>query len=245
MIFAASCTQNAQKQKPAEQAEKPQQEVEQAIIKNDAPNSATSDLQDPQLIKWMKEIYYKLPASVMPDYLKTEAQRCETDVFHEYTVNHVIENKFHEDGYDQWEMAVYPTEDKKNVVVIVLFGSGLDGYELHSDKTLNYNIATGAFTEIERPMDPITVDELIDESLFDNPKLAAKAKAFFIKNKQKVHYNNFDKDGFRICADIFGYDDSDYYGSQNSVESSRKWNGRRFVKGARWYLNEDNEWIIK
>jgi len=199
--------------------------------------------QDERFIELLKEIYAKLPASVMPDYLKTEAQRDEDDVFNEYTVNYIGTAQSQDDGYDSWNMAAYPTEDNRDVVLIVQFGSGLDGFTLKSDKTLNYNIETGAFTEINRPIDPFTADELIDETHFSSPKLAAKAKAFFNKNKQTVRYSDFDKDGFRIRADLFGYDDDDQYGIQNRVISSRKWNGRRFVTGTRWHLNEDAEEI--
>ena len=231
LILAASCGQNAQKQQPAEQTEEPQQEVEQAITDNDA--------QDSQFIEWLEKIYYKLPASVMPDYLKTEQQRRDADVFNEYTINHLIKTEFYEDGYGQWEMAAYLTEDKNNLIVIVQYGEGLDGFVTDLEKTFNYNIATGAFTEIKRPMDPITIDEVIDESLFSSPEIAAEGKKLFIESKQRVHYQDFSKDGFRIRAAL----DTDYDG-ENLVEASRIWNGSRFVKGPNWYF-EDGDWVPK
>jgi hypothetical protein len=88
-------------------------------------------------------------------------------------------------------------------------------------------------------MDPFTADEMIDETHFDTPELAAKAKAFFNKNTKPVFYFDFDKDGFKAAADLFEYDDDDYWGDQNRVLSSRKWNGSRFVKSVRWYTTED------
>jgi hypothetical protein len=201
------------------------------------------------------EIFIGLPESVMPEYLKTQEQRIEADVFaahrernmQDYVPfedNHLIKNIFSGDGdYDLWEMAVYYLEeDDSKAVVIVQYGSGLDGYTTKSDKTLRYDFKTKVFAEIERPMDPVTVDEVIDETLFESPALAAKAKAFWNRNKQTIRYSEFDNDGFKVRADIFGYDDSDYYGMQNSVMASRVWNGSRFEKGPKWYLKED-EWV--
>ena len=203
----------------------------------------------------MEEIFFGLPQSVMPNYLKTTEQRNEADVFaahrernmHDYIPfesNHLMKTHFLGDGnYDQWQMAVYyRADDDSKAVVIVQFGSGLDAFTLKSDKTLLYDFKTKIFTEIERRMDPITVDEVIDQTLFETPALAAKAIAFWNKNKQTVHYNDFDKEGFTLRAFLFGYDDSDYYGLQNSVQATRIWNGSRFVKGPRWYL-KDNEWV--
>jgi hypothetical protein len=191
---------------------------------------------------FLKDIFYKLPEPVMPKYLKTEKQRSnvEEKVFDNIksSINHVSLWLEEGAGFYIWNMAAYPTADNSNLVLIVQYGSGLDGFELKSDRTLNYNIETGELSEIERPIDPITADELIDESLFESPKLAAKAKAFFNKNKTPVNYGDFDREGFIVRANLLGYDDEDYYGMQNSLQSSRKWNGARFVKGERKRLNE-------
>jgi len=202
----------------------------------------------------ISEIFIGLPESVMPKYLKTKDQRNEADVFaahrernmQDYVPfedNHLIKNNFSGDGtYDQWDMAVYYlADDDSKAVVIVRYGAGLDGFTLESDKTLLYDFKAKIFTEIERPMDPVTVDEVIDETLFESTALAAKAKAFWNKNKQIVQYNDFDRYGFTLRASLFGYDDSDYYGEQNSVEATRLWNGSRFVKGPRWYFTHPIE----
>jgi hypothetical protein len=194
-------------------------------------DASGADGTDAQFIEWMKDACYKLPESVMPQYLKTDAQRREANVFNESTVNYVEKTVHYDGGYDRWEMAAYLTADKNSMIIIVQYGSGLDGYEMKSDKTVNYNIATGVVTEIERPIDPITVEELIDESLFESPQLAAKAKKYIGENMKRVRYSDFSKDGFKISGYLFGYDDDDYYGEQNTVVSSRVWNGSRFVKG--------------
>jgi hypothetical protein len=228
LLMAASCGQNAQKQQPAEtveteeQSEEPQQETVPAI-------------DDEQFAVLLKEIYYKLPASAMHGFLKTEKQRRESgdNVYG----NRMEKMEWLEDGYDRWDMAAYLTEDADNLVLIVQYGSGLDGYMTKSDKTFNYNITTGALTEIERPMDPVTADELIDET----KEHANEAKAFFIKEKPGVIYDDFDKDGFKIRAAVFYFDEY----SDNFAMASRKWNGSRFVKGNKWYFIDGEGWIEK
>jgi len=207
----------------------------------------------------MEEIFYGLPQSVMPNYLKTVDQRIEMDIFKSYVEWQTLLDDFiqlksnsltkyihGDDGnYDLWEMAVYYLEeDDSKAIVIVQYGSGLDGFTLKSDKTLRYDFKTKLFAEVEREMDPFTVDEMIDETLFDTPALAAKAKAFWNKNKQTVRYSEFENGGFKVRADLFGYDNSDYYGMQNSVTTSRVWNGSRFVKGDRWYWNDEGEEVL-
>ena len=56
----------------------------------------------------------------------------------------------------------------------------VDGFELKSDKTLNYNMDTQEFTEIERPMELPAVDEMVLENIFDK--------------KMELYYRDFDKD---------------------------------------------------
>ena len=229
-LLAVSCGQNAQNQTPVEQTEEAQQEVEQTM--NDA-----------QFLALMETIYYKLPTSVMPSYMRTENQRSDMNVFEYCSGNYLIANQHHDDGcFDQWEMAAYLSEDKNNVVVIVQFGSGLDAYDMKSDKTINYNIATGELKEIERPMDPITIDELFAPSLFNNPAQVTEIKNLFKASGQPISYRDFDKDGFKICEDIPYWEYPDFYDTQNFVLSSRKWNGNRFVKSTRWKWGE-HEWV--
>ena len=229
MILAASCGQNSAKQKSAEQ------ETQETV----------TTINDEKLSALLMEIYYKLPASVMPDYLKTEAQRRETDAS-EYSkhANYLFCDNFPGDGLrEQWRLAGYLTDDNNNIVLIIQYGGGYDGYYgIKLDKTLNYNIQTGTFTEIERPIEPFTSGELIDDNDFDTTILAEKAKKFFNENKT-LYYRDFNKDGFEVEADIISYDDDDYMGEQNRVISSRKWNGRKFVQGTRWHLDENGNKI--
>ena len=120
----------------------------------------------------MEEIFIGLPESVMPKYLKTKEQRNEADVFAAHRErnmdvyvpfedNHLMNNNFLGDGnYDQWEMAVYYlADDDSKTVVIVQYESGLDAFTLQSDKTLLYDFKTKIFAEIERSIDPVTVDD--------------------------------------------------------------------------------------
>lgn len=199
-----------------------------------APNSSALD--DEQFFSLLTEIFYKLPESVMPDYLKTDAQRREVRL-ERYNNRLGVEN-LEGEIYEQWYMAGYLTKDNRNVVLMVMYGGGMDGFSvMDMDKTLNYNIKTGELKEIKRPMDPFTADELIDESHFDNPELAAKAKAYYNNHKNSLFYQDFSKDGFELSVsldkfyadEIEDYSD-DYEGGLNHVKVSRKWNGSRFVK---------------
>ena len=188
----------------------------------------------------LDEIYYSLPAAYMPDCLKTDEQRREAEVSQENDIWEYL--KFDGGGgHEKWNMAAYLTEDNRNVVLIVQYGGGLDGFVLLSDKTLNYHIETGHFAEIERPVDPFTVEEMIDETLFDNPKLAAAAKAYFVEN-QKLYYREFNRKGFTVIVDFFDFwldnEDFDYY-DYNHVIAFRKWDGKRFVKHGKHYLHDD------
>ena len=201
--------------------------------------SQKQEISDTQFKAILQEIYYKLPDTAMPDYLKTEQQRRDANAFNDEveTVNCANAYNFLEDGYEKWNMAAYLTADNKNVILIVQYGFGLDGFMMRSDQTFNYNIETGILTDIERPMDPFTVEELIENTHFESEALFAKAKAYYMKHKHVV-YLDFDREGFMVAANLLDYDNSDYYGEQNRVISSRKWNGSRFVKGEKSYSNE-------
>ena len=184
----------------------------------------------------MQEIIYQMPATLMPDYLKTEEQRREAvsdmgeingqsafSLYHHY-----------DDGYDQWTIAGYLTDDNRNVLLIVQYGSGLDGFELKSDKTLNYHIETQEFTEIERPIELPTVDEMVLESLIENTRLFQRAKTHF-GNKMELLYGNFDKEGFSVGLNYFAFwlnnDDFDYY-YRKDARAWYKWDGKQFYKYA-------------
>jgi len=183
-------------------------------------------------------VIYRLPTSVMPDYLKTEEQR--RDVVTKYVGNddyvnptvfsHEYENEYYT-RYD-WMMAGYLTEDNRNIVLIVQYGSYLDGYSLMSDKTLNYDIESQKFTEMERPIEMPTVDEMIVETNFDSQRLYQRAKAHFNK-KMELNYGDFTKEGFRVSPNYFKFwdENSDYdYYSAPFMMAFYKWDGTRFYK---------------
>jgi len=207
--------------------------------------SQEPEMDDMDFSLLVRDIYYKLPASFMPDYLKSAAQRREVEESTDFTLEDNVADyiRFEGDGvYKKWNMGAYLTEDRRNIVLIVQHGIGLDGYSLQSDKTLNFHIDSERFTEIERPVDPFTADELIDEKLFATPELAAQAKAYF-NEKQRLHYFEINKEGYRVWVEFFEFwidreDVFDYY-NFNHVIVSRKWNGKRFVKGDRTYLHDE------
>ena len=87
------------------------------------------------------------------------------------------------------------TAYNRDIVLIVQYGCGFDGYSLISDKTLNYNIATDRITEIERPIEPFTVDELLNKEHFEAEELYNGIKAF-LNQKLHVYYREFTEDGF-------------------------------------------------
>ena len=219
MLLAASCGQTAKEQ-------------------NDNSQQQTG-MNDQTFSELLLDIIYKLPASVMPDFLKTEEQRTEVvtkyvgnaDYINPTVFSHWSEANEYYTRYE-WMMAGYLTEDSQNIVLIVQYGSYLDGYLLISDKTLNYDIETQTLTEIERPMELPTVDEMIVESNFDNQRLYNRAKAYFDK-KMELNYRDFDKEGFRVSPNSFKFwlqnDDYNYYEAPFMI-AFYKWDGNRFYK---------------
>lgn len=207
--------------------------------------SCNQTMTDEQFATMVKEIYYKLPESVMCDELKTDQQRraatlnTTEDPNAVFSINHLSYYNYYGEGtLTQWDMANYLTDDGKNVVIIVRLRRAVhETYETTIDKTLNYNIKTKEITEIERPMDAFTTDELIVGTRFSNPQLAGIAKSFFNTHNRPLHYFDFNKNGFNVSADLLGYAPyDDPWDEQNRVMASYKWNGSRFVKGERWMI---------
>ena len=193
---------------------------------------------DAQFGELMPEIFYKLPAALMPNFLKTAEQRREAVTSHleEYGGNSEMSAfsfyHHHDNGYDQCTIAGYLTDDSQNVLLIVQYGSGLDGFQLKSDKTLNYNIETQEFTEIARPIELPSVDDIILESIFATATLFQRAKTHF-GNKMEFNYGNFNKEGFTVIPNYFPFwhnnDDFDFYGAPYMM-AWYKWDGRQFYK---------------
>ena len=211
----------------------------------DAQQAALTDAQFSELLL---EIFYKLPASVMPAYLETEEQRRSKEIWIDYESggNNLNYIEFGEYGeYSQCTMAGYMKEDNRNILLIVQYGEGFDGYELKSDKTLNYYIETEIFTEIERPLDPFTADELIGIIINnDGEDITEKAKSYF--NLTQKYNLDFYKEGLNAQVYLFEFwagcritepqevqdlCNNDYdYDNNLQQASSRIWDGRRFVK---------------
>ena len=226
LIFAASCGQNAPTQKP-EVSEEAQQKV-------------TSAMSDEQFSTLITEVYYKLPESVMPNDLKTEKQRKEKLDSDEPRSTEFINCIWHL-SYDctEWNMAGYLTTDQQNVVVIIFTRGCFEGAcETFEDKTLNYNVETKKFTEISRPIEPITTQELFDQMVIDNAEIKNHAKDYYDKT-QELFYQ-FDRDGFTAKAElsmfwlgeiegVFEYY-YEHYDRDKEKPVYRKWNGSMFVK---------------
>jgi hypothetical protein len=234
LILVASCGQNAQNRQPAEE---PQQETVQAM-------------DDEQFAVLIKEIFYNLPETVMPNPLKTEKQRknvvygTEEDTecvnIAPYCLWYSI---YDEGGHEQWEMAHYLTDDRQNVVLIIQDIAGYaEAYELMFRKTLNYNIETKEFTEIELPMEPFTTEELFQEINIADIKIENKAKKYF--NREQEVFYTFNEDGFSASVSlsmfwfsseeegIFEYHEEhhDEFYPEDRQPAYRKWDGNQFVK---------------
>jgi len=238
LIFAASC--GGQQPKITTEETDVGESLAGSLSLEDTPQQSQQieKMSDTKFSELLLNLIYQLPTSVMPDFLKTEKQR--RDVLTKYVGDNDYVNptafslyQHYDEGYDLWEMAGYLTEDNQNIVLIVQYGSGLDGFLLKSDKTLNYNIETQTFTEIERPIELPTVDEMIVETNFSNPQFYQKAKTFFSK-KMKFHYRDFNSEGFILYLDVWDFWEKnmtvyDEYVTDNMV-ACYKWDGNRFYK---------------
>jgi len=233
-IMSVSCGQRQSKTT----AEGTDVEETLAVASQPSEEQQPSGMSDKAFSELLLDVIYKLPASVMPNFLKTEEQRREavtkyignTDYVNPTTFSHY---QHYDEGYDLWDMAAYLTEDSRNIVLIVQYGSGLDGFLLKSDKTLNYNIETREFAEIERPMEMPTVDEMIVETNFGDQQFYQKAKAFFSK-KMKFHCRDFNREGFIVYLDVWEFMENNYTAYEKYVTDAMvacyKWDGNRFYK---------------
>jgi hypothetical protein len=193
----------------------------------------------------MMDIVLRLPVSVMPHYLKTEAQRREKmDPKREEGKNYIYVgdegnyNCLHYTEFDgdysylMWEMAGYLSDDHNNITVIVQYGTLLDGFSLRSDKTLNYNIKTKECVAIKRPFEPPAVNEMVLEELFENRRIYQKALTHFSQKMELIY--NFNCEGFYVVLNDFEFwtensEDYDYY-TNPFVKAFYKWDGKQFVK---------------
>jgi hypothetical protein len=248
LIFAASCETNAPKQNSAQQEEVTQQEATQQEAEQTA---------DEQFAALMKEIFYRLSASVMPEPLQKEknhknvAYGVAEDAEGIYLsdnprfsncICYIFDTDYGFGKYSAWNMAGYLTNDEQNIVLMIQYcscyaSSGLYGTSDYSpgyhmvvlNKTLNYNIPTKELTEITCPLEPFTDIELpeFETSFSGEPTI----------------YYYFDKNGFAPSdePDMYWYGSKDEYFSHyyrninglymaNQICLYRKWDGKRFVK---------------
>ena len=224
MVLAASCGQNA-------------------------PNEAITD---EQIARWKKEIFEALPESAMPQDVQTgeplknvvygaeegpksilvsdDPERINCLGYYDYDGN---------GNHTDWEMAIYVTTDRQNVVVMVQCYSGVDEANgINFEQTLNYNLKTKKLTEMEPLVDPFTIDEALQMYYISDPYIKKKAKAFFYEEPEL--YYRFNKNGLTAEANLnlfwLGGDEEVYdYFSENDIRpnnlkpASRTWNGQRFI----------------
>jgi len=242
IIFAASC---------GETAPKSNAETQEAISEE-------------QFVELMEKIYYALPPSAMNEWLKTTEQRKAAKnedikafpahfryIYFDNDYNSMrFDVNYGEAFHDGWKMIGFLTDDQQNMVLIIIADSGIDEVTgTLFDITLNYNIKTGKFTEIERPLEPFTTDELFSSIHINDTDIQKQAKTFIKNAPDAGVYYIFDKNGFfvELNLDMFWNGDDDvwkYYNEniQTIYSPDRKapyykWNGNRFEKT---YLTIDN-----
>ena len=228
LILAASCGQSASKQ--------PMTDEQYAVLK--------------------KEIFYSLPLSAMPRELQTKEQRDkmaygveaeDEDALSRIYVStdpesiNCLKYYYNDHGeHEDWDMAIYVTDDRQNVVVLIQYSGGVDEANgLIFDLTFNYNVKTKNITEIERPVDPFTPEELFQTYIIHDPYIKKQALEYL--SGEDIDYN-FDKNGFSVRGNLimFWYDGDeevfDYFNENDDIydydriPAYRQWNGTRFVR---------------
>ncbi|MDR0794883.1 MAG: hypothetical protein LBE79_02335 [Tannerella sp.] len=193
--------------------------------------------------KLVQEIYLKLPKEVLPafDYETPQMQQptgAENDDFNCRRPSNAWDT---EDFYAfwSWDMAAYLAEDNQNAVVIIFYRDGTTGEGVEqTEYTFNYHIPSGAFTEIERDEDEVS---LIDELGVKNENTERIVRDFFF-DMRYADYNSysFDKNGYTRYVNLLSYwlktkEADDEYDLEKDMKQELiaihyKWNGKRFVK---------------
>ena len=217
---------------------KPNEEIDNSAKPQEGTEQKTDEIITKKLL-W--EIFAKIPEEAVTEEYSLKAQRKKTlEGRHKYPPFENYKNHLIISGMEEGQILVcYPTGDKEKLVTIFHYAYGIDGANtIETDLTFEYDISTGELTPIERPVDPFTFDEFIDES-FLNPKQLEAIKYAF-KNGKKFIYDFTDsKDEFGVvlipdnnspeefgtvfneCRDIL---------NERGNNVKRYWNGQRFVK---------------
>ena len=171
---------------------KPSEVIEDSAVTQEGAAQKTDEIINKQLL-W--KILAKIPEeAVTKEYLqaaqsqKTMEGRYKFPPYENYK-HYLILNCMYEEGQ---VLACYPTEDRKKLIVIFHHAQGIDGANtILTDLTFEYELATGTLTPVERPVDPFTLDEFIDESILTPKQL--KAIKYSFGRGEKLIYNFTDK----------------------------------------------------
>ena len=186
------------------------------------------------------EIFLKIPEDSIPEYLfKTVPERRQA------RVNELFNNGYEDNDnnrliYDVTDsngirifigLACYPTDDGKKIISLFYHGGGMDTYQTLSNQTYEYDIITGELKIIERPIDPYTEDEFLNELILTPKQISGMKKLF--SQKDLFNYAGIDKDGFSVYFAAFEAFDDDWDEYGNYIKNNyvrRNWDGKRFVK---------------
>ena len=186
------------------------------------------------------KIFLKIPEDSIPEYLfRTIPERKQARInelfnteYEEEENNYLRYDVTNDEGIRIFMGIVcYPADDEKKIITLFYHGGGIDVYQTLSNQTYEYDIAKGELKAIERPIDPYTEDEFLDESSLTSKQKSEMRKLF--SDKSLFNYVDIDRIGFSVYFSAFGAFDDDWekygeYVGNNQVR--RNWDGKRFVK---------------
>ncbi|MDR2586449.1 MAG: hypothetical protein LBC84_09605 [Prevotellaceae bacterium] len=139
----------------------------------------------------------------------------------------------------RWNMAVYLTNDHQNAVIVIHYMDQTKPEREDTQFTLNYHIKSGAFTKIEVDEDSFSLMDAFDQNdpLYDEIGEVVEYMPYAINYSDYVDYW-FDKDGFSVRIDYFGYwsgFEDDYSSNMPLAKALERanvfhyvWDGKRF-----------------
>ena len=203
---------------------------------NDVPVFAESIINEDLL--W--DIFLKIHEDSIPDYLfNTIQKRRQAKIDELFTTGYedIEKNRLRYDVTDSngsrifMGLACYLTDDGKKLITLFYHGAGMDVYENLSNQTYEYDMATAELKAIERPIDPYTIDEFIDEATLTPEQISEMKKLFSYKNL--LINVDINRTGFSVyfsAIDAFDYDWEKFGDFIRNNQVRRDWNGKRFVK---------------